>query len=148
MQKIHFYFFCLYNFSYKDGFNKKPIYSNPVGGKGSPESAAVTVLSFCSWLWTVAIRLIIIALFKPNFKILFLGPFEIIIPLIIFLTYTSYFINGSRFIDIYIKYKEVDKSIQKQTVKKVFYFLGLPLILIPLLAWGITNYMHIDLTNH
>ncbi len=120
-----------------------------------PEKRTILGLWFSTWLWTFVIRLIIIALFKPNFKILFFGwtpeigfMCEMIVALIIYSAYYFYFIENNRFNDIYVEYKLTDAAAQKQGVKKVSHFLVLPLVLIPLMTWLIIKYLNIDLANH
>jgi hypothetical protein len=150
IQKLHFYFFCFYNSLYKDGFYLETYLKTMGRGKILPENRAILGLFFSTYLWTFVIRLIIIDLFKPNFKILSWSFYhEIIIAAIIYAIYFFYFIDNNRFVDIYAQYRfTTDKAIQKKEVKKVYWFLALPLILIPLIAWWSSNHLNIDLRRH
>ncbi len=146
MQKLHFYFFCFYNSLYKDGFYLETYLKTVGRGKILPERRAILGLFFSTWLWSIVIRFIIIDLFRIDFNILFWGlEYEIIIAVIIYAIYFYYFIYNDRFADIYVQYKSTDKNIQLQGARKVYWFLGLPLLLIPLIAWYTKNYLHIDL---
>jgi hypothetical protein len=147
MQKIYFYFFCLYNSLYKDGFYLQSYLKIFGKGKIKPEDRTVLGLWFSTWLWTVVIRLTIILLFNPRFQILFIGPYELLIPLIGYAVYYFYFIDSKRYIDIYAKYRSTDKSIQRQTVKKIFIWMALPIVLIPFLVCVLVFHFQIDLTN-
>jgi hypothetical protein len=149
MQKLHFYFFCFYNSLYKDGFYLEAYLKTTGRGKILPERRTILGLSFSTWLWTFVVRLIIIDLFNPNLKILFWDPlYEIIMAAIIYAAYFFYFVGNNRFAGFYAQYKSTDKIIQRQGVRRVYCFLGLPLLLIPLLAWLTLDCLHIDLTNH
>src|SRR5262245_40541416 len=98
MQKIHFYFFCLYNSFYKDGFYLEPYLKQVGRWKILPEKQTILGLFFSTWLWTIVIRLIIIDLFKPHFRILFWNFFyEVMIAAIVYGVYFLYFISNNRF---------------------------------------------------
>lgn len=146
MGKIHFYFFCLYNSFYKDGFyleNYLKTYRRVL-----PESRAILVLFISTYLWTHVIRITIALLIHPNFKMLYFGIYyELIISILIYGIYFYYFINKNRFIDIYTNFKSIEKDVQSRQVKKVYWFLALPLILIPLLCWLVSTFTNIDLTK-
>ncbi|WP_290338578.1 hypothetical protein [Ferruginibacter paludis] len=148
MEKLHFYFFCFYNSLYKDGFYLETYLKTTGRGKILPERRTILGLFFSTWLWTIVLRLITIDLLKQNFKILFYSFFsELIIAVIIYAAYFYYFVDNNRFANIYAQYKSTDKIVQRQGVKKVYWFLGLPLLLIPLILWWTTDRLHIDLTK-
>jgi Ca2+/Na+ antiporter len=148
MNKVNFHFFCLYNFIYKDGFEMQN-YQKAFGrGRILPESRAILGLFFSTWLWTVLLRLILIALFSPTVRLLFLDYYELIIALGIYACFHFYFINNNRFTDIYIQHRFTERKIQLQGQRRVFLFLALPLILIPLAILAINNYTSINLANH
>jgi len=145
MQKIHFYFFCFYNLLYRDGLYLES-YLKAIGrGKIKPEDRAVIGLWFSTWLWSFVIRLLVIILFQPHFKVLFIGPYEFLIPLLSFAVYHFYFVENDRYVEIYATYKSTDKLRQKRVGKKVAIWMGLPLILIPLLVCFMVFVLHIDL---
>jgi hypothetical protein len=149
MQKLRFYFFCFYNSFYKDGFYFEAYLKTVGRAKILPERRTILGLSFSTWLWTIVIRLIAIDLFQPHFKTLFWNSlYELIICAIIYAVYFFYFVDNNRFADIYAQYKLTDKTIQRQEVRKVYWFLGLPLILIPLIVWLTSSYLHIDLAKY
>ena len=149
MQKIHFYFFCLYNFIYRDGLEMQR-YAKATGrAKILPERRTILGLFFSTWLWTIVVRLLVIDLFKPNFKLLSWGfLYEMIFAAIIYGIYFFYFVQNSRFADIYVQYRSTDQILQRRGARKVFWFLILPLILLPLMIWISVKYLHIDLTRH
>jgi hypothetical protein len=147
MQKVHFYFFCLYNAIYKDGFEMQNYYKATGRAKILPERRAILTLFFSSWLWTIVLRLVIIALFRPSFKILILGVYEYLVVAIIYSAYYFYFIDNNRFNDIYVRFRNTDKAIQRQTLKKIIILLVLPLLLIPILCLAISKFTTIDLTQ-
>jgi hypothetical protein len=146
MPKADFYFFCLYNAIFKDGVNiqtpLKPIYGR---GPRTPEERVIWGLFFSTWLWTFVIRLLVILLFRPHFKILFIGPYECLIPLLSYAFYYFYFIDSNRYADLYAIYRSTDKSKQKQVTKKIVIVMILPLILIPVLVWCSVFCLQIDL---
>jgi len=146
MQKVHFYFFCIYNAIYKDGAAMRSYYKATGRARILPETRTTIGLCFSSWLWTIVLRLVIIFLFRPDFKILYLGRiYEPLLALIIYAAYYFYFIDNDRFNDIYIQFKNTDKTIQRRTLKKAGIFLVLPMILIPILCWIISKFTAIDL---
>ena len=148
MEKIHFYFFCLYNSLYKDGFYLESYLKTSGLGRMLPQDRAILGLFFSTYLWTYVFRLTIIILIHPNFRIIFWGfQYELIISIIIYGVYFYYFINNNRFSNIYSNFKATDKNLQRREVKKIYWVLGLPLILIPLICWLISSFMDIDLTK-
>jgi hypothetical protein len=145
MERLEFYFFCLYNSIYRDGLYLES-YLKAVGrGKILPENRVLVGLFFSTWLWTFVLRLIIIIFFRPNLKLLIVGDYEIIIPIIIYAAYYFYFVYNNQFTEIYAKYKSTEENVQKKGLKVVVVFLTLPLVLIPLLILIITKYTDIDL---
>jgi bacteriorhodopsin len=70
-----------------------------------------------------------------------------IIAAIIYAAYFYYFVDNNRFADIYAEYKSTSKFIQRQGARRVYWFLGLPLLLIPIILWWTTGHLHIDLTK-
>jgi hypothetical protein len=146
MQKLHFYFFCFYNKFYRDGFYLEAYLKNIGNVRLLPEKRAIFALFFSTWLWTIVLRLVIIDILKHNYKILFHSFFfEMIIAAVIYAFYFYCFLDNNRFADIYAQYKSTDKTVQQQEVKKVYWFIGLPLILIPLITWW-TIRLHINLS--
>ncbi len=145
MQKLHFYFFCLYNSLYKDGFYLETYLKTYGRGKILPESRTILGLFFSTWLWTIVLRLIAIDLLRQNFKPLFYNFFsEMVIIGIIYAAYFYYFVDNNRFADLYVQFKSTDKIVQRQGTRKVYWFLGLPLLLTPLILWWTTEHLHID----
>lgn len=135
MKRVHFYYFCLYNFFYKDGWSlqeKLNYHAFPV------EQRPVLLLGLSTWLWTVVIRLVIKGLFYPIELTLFTGYVELLFALTICTIYHFYFVDNNRYMDFYAEYRLTDKKAQRRTIRKLFLFLGLPVLLIPLLAyWSI-----------
>jgi hypothetical protein len=124
MQKIHYYFFCLYNLFYKDGFglqDKTSYRALPI------EQRPIFALCLSTWFWTLFARLIIIGLFRPIYTILPIRHYELLIPLVGFAVYYFYFVNNDKYLDIYNQYKLTDKYIQKQDSRKVVIALTLPI---------------------
>jgi hypothetical protein len=136
MNKIHFYFFCLYNLFYKDGFGLQ----DKITYRGLPiEQRPIFLLCLSTWFWTIVIRLVVIVFFNPIHKIVLIKNFEFVIPAVSFGAFYFYFINNNRYIDLNAEYRLTDKCIQRQTVKKVIFFLALPILLIPILAYMIAT---------
>ena len=148
MRKIDFYFFCLYNAIFKDGFDLQSSLK-PNYGKGprTPQQRAIWALFFSTWLWTFVVRLLIIVLFLPPLKFLFIGPYEFLIPLLSYALYYFYFVDSNRYANIYAAYYATDKSQQKKITKNIIIGMVLPLILIPALVCFSVFYFHIDLTH-
>jgi hypothetical protein len=147
MQKLHFYFFCFYNFIYKDGFEMQNYRKAILLGRRLPEDRTIIGLWVSTYLWTFVIRLMIVGLFNPHPKILFVGYYECLIAFIIYSAYYFYFIDNDRFNDIYCQYRFTDKILQRQALRKMIIFLGLPIILIPLFIWIISTFTTISLRN-
>jgi hypothetical protein len=142
MQKINYYFFCLYNLFYRDGFGLQDKTSQKAL---SIEQRPVFVLCLSTWFWTVFVRLLIFGLFHPVYTILLSGDYELLIPLVGFAIYYFYFINNNRYLEIYNHYKLTDENIQKRDSKKVIIALALPIPLLILSGLIMTYLLNINL---
>jgi hypothetical protein len=142
MQKIHYYFFCLYNLFYKDGWGLQ----DPTNRRTLPlEQRPILALCLSTWFWTLFARLIIIGLFRPAYTILPIKHYELLIPFLGFAIYYFYFIDNNRYVDIYNQYKLTDKNIRKQDSRKVIIALALPIPLFILSGLIMTYLLNINL---
>jgi hypothetical protein len=130
MRKIRFYFFCIYNSTYKDGFGLQ-IYGK-VARSVRPEYNAVYAFSIITLLWSICVHLTIISIFA-------LGPgngvnliYDFVVFFIVYAICYFYFIDTDRYIDIYSEYKSTDKQLQRRIVKIFAFIMLLPIVLIPL----------------
>ena len=149
MGKFEFYFFCLYNSFYKDGFELQ----NYLKARGSkallPQSKTVFLLTGCTYLWTFVFRLTIIVFFHPiPYRFLLNSIFELLILLAIRVFYNFLVLSTSRYNLIYAKYKMTEKSIQRDGIKKILIVLFLPIILIPILVLISTKVLNINLNDY
>lgn len=142
MRKIHYYFFCLYNLFYKDGFG---LWEKKSYKALSLEQRPIFLLCINAWFWTLLVRLFIIVLFQPAYTILPIKHYELLIPLTAYAVYYFYFINNSRYINIYAQYRLTNKDTQRRDSRKVIAFLILPLALFILCALMLTYLMNINL---
>ena len=88
MNKINYYYFCLYNLFYLDGFGSQIPTSNRAF---SIEQRPVFIFSIGTWFWSWLIRLIIIDFFHPTAKLFSLDDYELLIPIISFIVYYIFF---------------------------------------------------------
>ncbi len=144
MKKIHFYFFCFYNSMYKDGFYLESYLKAHGKIKMLPEDRSVFVLFLATWVWSIIVRLSIIDMLGHKIKLLFYSPLSELLWIAgIYALYFYYFVNNKFFSELYLEYKLTDKAVQRQGVKKVYWFLGLPFLLLPLISWLTSKYLHI-----
>lgn len=135
---MQYYFFCLYNLFYKDGWGLQ----DPTNRRTLPiEQRPVLILSLSTWFWTLFIRLILIGLVRPTYTILPIKHFEFLIPFGAFALYYFYFINNDRYLDIYNQYKSTDKIAEKHDSRKLLITLFLPLPLF-ILSGLIMTYLY------
>jgi len=144
MKKIHFYFFCFYNSLFKDGLYLEAYLRATGKSKMLPEDRAIFILFISTWFWSIIIRVSIIDLYGQNISFFFSIYTEFLIAAGIYATYFYHFVNNKFFNDLYFEYKLIDKTVQRQAVKKVYWFLGLPLVLLPLILWFTSEYLHIN----
>ncbi len=129
MRKIDFIYFCLYNFSYKDGTPEPPkLYPGM-----EMESRPIVLFTISIWLWIWTIRLLIIQ-FNP---LSIISEFNIIAELfllaIIYTLFSLYFVNNFKYQKIYQEFRLTNKSTQKRTANISFVILGIPVLLNALL---------------
>jgi hypothetical protein len=133
MEKINFYFFCIYNFFYRDGFGLK----DETSYKALPmEQRPVFALSLATWIWLSVIRIIIIKIFHPAHNIFF-GKLDVLIPLACFGIYYFYFIENNRYINLYAEYRAISKSAQRNVIVYLAISLIVSVLLILLLGQSI-----------
>ena len=147
MKKLDFYFFCFYNSLYKDGLYLESYLKARGLAQSMPEDRAIFFLCISTWFWTIILRVFIIDLYGQNISFFFSIYKELLLVLGIYAAYYYYFINNKRFTDLYFEYKLTDKVEQRKVVKKVYWYLRLSLVLLPLILWWTSEYMHIDLRH-
>lgn len=150
MRKFEFYFFCLYNSIYKDGFELQNYFkARGRRGKALPQDKTVFILTLCTYLWTFVIRLVLIDIFHATpHRFLFLSIFEIMIGVVIYAIYNFLFLSSYRYNEIYTKYKMTEKSLQRSVTKRVLIVLFLPIILVPLFVLISTKVLNINLDDY
>jgi hypothetical protein len=126
MKKINFFYFLVYNLFYKNGWGLQdkqdywPIEQRPI-----------LLFCFSSWLWTVILRLLMILLLGVHYPFSLFFHYEALIPFFFYILYATYFILGHRYWSIYSEYQTTNKEVEKESRKKLFIILLLPLPLIP-----------------
>jgi len=141
--KIDFYFFCLFNFYYKDGLRSPNFF---LKNKVIPQNHTCVILGVGGWLWSVVLRVIYKILFDHSFSIFFLGMyFEILIWLILWGLFQFVFVNNNKYTAIYTRFRNTDQVIQRRTRSLIFTFLCLPIVLVPLSLFIIVKFFHMPL---
>ncbi len=144
MRSGHYYYYCLYNSFYKDGFSLQ----NKTYSSLSPEERPPFLLAMSTYLSTIFIRLLVIYIFNPLNKIFFFGYYEIAILSAAWIIYYFYFVDSQRYIEIYSQYKLTDKVTRKRDSIKVWIAVISPLPLTISLALLMTYSFHINLHQY
>jgi hypothetical protein len=145
MRKVDFYFFCLYNFFYKDGafLLKGTSYYNPL----ESQEKVIFGCSISFWLYSIFLRMLLFAFFYPNIHSIFISRYEFVIPVTVYGILYFYFNNTDRYVNLYRQYKETDKKLQRRVAIRILVFYGMPVILIVLLAIILMKAFNMDLRH-
>ena len=125
MKFIHFNYFCIYNFFYKDGFGLQEKVNHTAL---NIEKRPILLFSLSLWLWSVAIRLSIALFFHLSPSQLFFWREGFIIVPIIWAIGHFYFVDNIRYIKIYAEYRGTNKEIQSLQLKKIVIFSVIPIL--------------------
>ena len=130
MRKLDFYYYCLYNLTYKDGFGlqiRQPRRSLPF------EHRPIFLFTLGSSGWLIFFTMIA-KLYKPELSKLPICQYEFFGCLaIIYTAGFFYFVNTNRYQDIYSTYRQTDRSKEQLTRRKLLLVLLLPWLLIILI---------------
>jgi hypothetical protein len=130
MRRLDFYYYCLYNLSYKDGLGLQewqPRRALPF------EHRPILLFTLGSSGWLILFTMIV-KLYKPTLSILSMCQYEFFGCLtIIYTAGFFYFVNSNRYTNIYSAYRQTDKSKEQLTRKKLLIVLLLPWLLISVL---------------
>ncbi|MDB5275425.1 MAG: hypothetical protein JWR61_380 [Ferruginibacter sp.] len=135
MKFIHFNYFCLYNFFYKDGYNfiekdsfglHEKVYYRALNTEQRP----IFLFSLSLWFWSAAIRLLLALFFNLSAGQFFLSDEGFIIVPIIWAIGHFYFVDNLRYLRIYAEYRDTDKEIQRLQLKRIVIFSVIPVVVI------------------
>ncbi len=91
MKKIQFYYYCIYNMVYKDGWGLQ----DPQGSRAMPfEQRPLLLFTFGIWLWTFVIRLFLAKLIKIDYSILIIPNVEVLIIILCWGILYFYFVTN------------------------------------------------------
>jgi hypothetical protein len=133
MKKIEFYYFCLYNFFYKDNRPQKTYYFSQLEVEDRP----VFLLALGTLAWTAVIRYLLVNLIFARTIFSFNGWVESGILLSAYAVYFFYFNNHFRYREIYVQYRLTDQALQDRISRNILIFLIFPLL--PLFLWLVFN---------